>query len=380
MTIDMNKLKGIAAFIDQGIQYNQSSPDMHPEPATQWDHEACIVVGEIRAMVREAESETTATHEEKTYAHSVVGKLIDQMSQLEMLWGLDEPGALVRFADVSNILFVVSKAVQTNEITPVAPAIPQAPDLSSLTRYDEHHAMAGTYMTIKKNGDYVLFEEVEELLAAERASPAPAVVAEAAQQNGGLVRTALIDLMEVEQVALSGEFKQDMTFDFAKQTHYRALFARARAALAIPLVAQAPVTQAVAAERERCARLALQWSNARDPDNGGLALRNYAQALRDGVRVDERDSDYHWSKAAAPSPDLQAGQDARDAAKNETRVTDDWEYCPECGSLETDPPQDGCYGYFCANCGQEWHGDIDYSETVRHNLERLAAMAQKGSK
>ena len=47
-----------------------------------------------------------------------------------------------------------------------------------------------------------------------------------------------------------------------------------------------------------------------------------------------------------------------------------WEYCPECGSLETEDPQEGC-GYFCANCGQEWHGDIDYSEVVRKNLERL---------
>lgn len=54
----------------------------------------------------------------------------------------------------------------------------------------------------------------------------------AAQENGGLVRAALIDLMEIEQAATAGEFKQDMTFDFAKQSHYRALFARARAALA----------------------------------------------------------------------------------------------------------------------------------------------------
>lgn len=47
-----------------------------------------------------------------------------------------------------------------------------------------------------------------------------------------------------------------------------------------------------------------------------------------------------------------------------------WEYCPECGCLETDPPQEGV-GYFCTNCGQEWHGDLDYSGVVRANLERL---------
>lgn len=49
-----------------------------------------------------------------------------------------------------------------------------------------------------------------------------------------------------------------------------------------------------------------------------------------------------------------------------------WEYCPECGCMETAEPEEGC-GYFCANCKQEWHADIDYSEVVRKNLERLAA-------
>lgn len=51
-----------------------------------------------------------------------------------------------------------------------------------------------------------------------------------------------------------------------------------------------------------------------------------------------------------------------------------WEYCPECGCLETDPPEEGV-GFYCFNCGQEWHGDVDYSKTVRKNLSRLAALA-----
>ncbi|MRW88804.1 hypothetical protein GJ699_02260 [Duganella sp. FT80W] len=71
---------------------------------------------------------------------------------------------------------------------------------------------------------------------------------------------------------------------------------------------RAVTAQAVVAERERAARLALQWSNARMAEGGGYALRNYAQALRDGVDVDERDSDYHWSKSPAaaqqPAPAL----------------------------------------------------------------------------
>lgn len=54
---------------------------------------------------------------------------------------------------------------------------------------------------------------------------------------------------------------------------------------------------AVATERERAARLAIQWGKARQPEHGGNALHAYAQALRNGVDVDERDSDYHWSNA-----------------------------------------------------------------------------------
>lgn len=50
-----------------------------------------------------------------------------------------------------------------------------------------------------------------------------------------------------------------------------------------------------------------------------------------------------------------------------------WEYCPECGSYETEAPQEGC-GYSCASCGQEWHGDINYTDVVRKHLaERHAA-------
>lgn len=45
------KLEGIRAFIDEGIQYNQSSFDMPPEPASKWDFEAICVIGEIKAMI-----------------------------------------------------------------------------------------------------------------------------------------------------------------------------------------------------------------------------------------------------------------------------------------------------------------------------------------
>ena len=55
--------------------------------------------------------------------------------------------------------------------------------------------------------------------------------------------------------------------------------------------------RAVAAERDRCAKLATQWGMARMPEGGGNALFNFAEAVRLGVEVDERDTDYHWSKA-----------------------------------------------------------------------------------
>ena len=89
----------------------------------------------------------------------------------------------------------------------------------------------------------------------------------AAQQNGGLVRAALIDLMEVEQVALRGEYTNDGTFNFAQQSHYRALFARARAAIAAPVPAAAPepkpAVRDVLAERARQVE-AEGWKSERD--------------------------------------------------------------------------------------------------------------------
>ena len=46
-----------------------------------------------------------------------------------------------------------------------------------------------------------------------------------------------------------------------------------------------------------------------------------------------------------------------------------WMYCPECGCEELHHEQ-GEHKQ-CANCHQEWFSDIDYSEVVRGNLEKL---------
>ena len=46
-------------------------------------------------------------------------------------------------------------------------------------------------------------------------------------------------------------------------------------------------------------------------------------------------------------------------------------YCPECGSLDV-RYEDGNHKQ-CASCAQEWFSDIDYSDVVRQNLNRLYA-------
>lgn len=107
-------------------------------------------------------------------------------------------------------------------------------------------------------------------------------------------RAALMAVCHEEAVfaATAGTPNQYVGFE-------RASAARATLLAHLEAWQYAVTAQAVAEERERAARLAIQWGNARNPDGGGNALRNYAQALRDGVQVDERNTDYHWSKAPA---------------------------------------------------------------------------------
>lgn len=46
-----------------------------------------------------------------------------------------------------------------------------------------------------------------------------------------------------------------------------------------------------------------------------------------------------------------------------------WSYCPECGCEELHH-EEGEHKQ-CANCHQEWFSDINYSEVVRGNLQKL---------
>jgi len=45
---------------------------------------------------------------------SMIGKLLDQFSELPVLWGLNEPGALVRHSDVFKMLVAAGKAAQAS--------------------------------------------------------------------------------------------------------------------------------------------------------------------------------------------------------------------------------------------------------------------------
>ena len=48
-----------------------------------------------------------------------------------------------------------------------------------------------------------------------------------------------------------------------------------------------------------------------------------------------------------------------------------WSYCPECGSFDV-RYEEGSHKQ-CAICFQEWFSDIDYSDVVQQNLNRLYA-------
>lgn len=82
------------------------------------------------------------------------------------------------------------------------------------------------------------------------------------------------------------------------------------------------VVQAVSGERDRCAKLATQWGMARSPDGGGNALFNFAEAVRLGVPVDERDTDYHWSKSPIARADAlrERAEKAEQALKDKTAI------------------------------------------------------------
>ena len=51
-----------------------------------------------------------------------------------------------------------------------------------------------------------------------------------------------------------------------------------------------------------------------------------------------------------------------------------WTYCPECGSFDV-RHEEGSHKQ-CAVCFQEWFSDIDYSDVVQQNLNRLYAAPQ----
>ena len=73
---------------------------------------------------------------------ALIGRLLDEMSQLQILWGLNEPGGLLRFSDVSNVLFAAGKLAATQ---PAAAS-------DKVTPNEEWEAYARKSGLLNKNG------------------------------------------------------------------------------------------------------------------------------------------------------------------------------------------------------------------------------------
>jgi hypothetical protein len=232
-------------------------------------------------------------------------------------------------------------------------------DLSKLHRYD--WSEAGGYFS-PNDGSYVLYDDLVDLIASQQPAAAPSALATIAAQAKPAVIPPIPEMEGLQDIPYALNTPSDWDADYANT-----------------------------------------WSSLQVAERNKMQWRSHALELRAILAASQQ-------LAAAPSPnsigfndDLPEGwnRDANGrvsppeattapAIQQEGAVLDQskfgkhagWEYCPECGCLETDPPQEGM-GYFCANCGQEWHGDHDYSGVVRANLERLAksaALASQASK
>lgn len=49
------------------------------------------------------------------------------------------------------------------------------------------------------------------------------------------------------------------------------------------------------------------------------------------------------------------------------QIIGDWKYCPECGCDKVS--YKNLNHRCCADCGQEWFTDVDYTDVVRHHLK-----------
>lgn len=109
-------------------------------------------------------------------------------------------------------------------------------------------------------------------------------------------------------------------------------------------------------------------------EEGGLPALPKAKML-----VGQHLDSLHVLYSAEQVRDAQRAAIAADRASRQVANKAHWGYCPECGSTDSEEPRNGM-GHFCNNCGQEWHADIDYTNTVQANLARGAASQHPASK
>ncbi|MDN4061178.1 hypothetical protein QPK31_23440 [Massilia sp. YIM B02769] len=125
------------------------------------------------------------------------------------------------------------------------------------------------------------------------------------------------------------------------------------------------------------------WSAAEEyADNGAQSGHRIVDAHgRIIIGEDVAPSADEVAYIAAANPAVVLGLIARiERATAAAPASVAWEYCPECGSMETVPPDENVENqYVCAACGQEWHSDIDYTDVVRDHLGNRAASGATAS-
>jgi len=211
-------------------------------------------------------------------------------------------------------------------------------DLNKLTTYTGKSISVTYYM---ENEEFVLLDDLKKLLEAERASPAPAVVAEGTGQFRCIDECDAVEhahkwlteksegsrivYMQESYQAQAPRMKWMAIFDQNDKLTYAALLTRdlmnwttltlVSAAPAAPLVAQAPQKNPHAGTYPKEIWLQVWDSSDGDPatfEEHDSAVHEITWC-QDGVY--DLDIRYVRADLAHPSPDLQAGQDARDAAR-----------------------------------------------------------------
>ena len=115
------------------------------------------------------------------------------------------------------------------------------------------------------------------------------------------------------------------------------------------------------------------------PADGMNKLKEFAHALLAELSKDVEPSLYRWktghnfeyqfSEQRENAPEYATKYFTHPAPVIASEQKPEWSYCPECGSEEIHY-EEGDHKQ-CNNCHQEWFSTIDYSNTVKLNLQQL---------